>query len=56
MRKRVLGVLRVSEGLCNGYTAAEGVRSAAKSCEVLRSFAKFCEILRISFGVVSRGS
>jgi hypothetical protein len=44
MRKRVLGVLRVSEGLCDGYTAAEGVRSAAKLCEVLRNSAKFFEI------------
>jgi hypothetical protein len=30
MHKRVLGVLRVSEGRYNRYAAAKGVRSAAK--------------------------
>jgi hypothetical protein len=40
MRKCVWGVLHVSEGLCDGYTVAEGVQSAAKFCEVLQSSLK----------------
>jgi hypothetical protein len=44
MRKRVLGVLHVSEGRYNKYMAAEGVQSAAKFCEILRNSAKFFEI------------
>jgi hypothetical protein len=44
MRKCVWGVLHVSEGRCDRYMAAEGVRSAAKSCEVLQNSAKFFEI------------
>jgi hypothetical protein len=44
IHKHVLGVLQVSEGQCDGYTAAKGVRSTAKFCEVLQNSAKFFEI------------
>jgi hypothetical protein len=44
MCKCVWGVLCVSEGWCDRYMVAKGVRSAAKFCEVLQNSAKFFEI------------